>query len=138
MTENHEVKHSVLAVIQRSITNEGNESMLELPTNNEIEQMVKDLPKGKSLGTDGVIAEVLQKFWPIMKPACVALVHAYWNNWKLTSRVAVGIIKLIPKNLEVLLLLKWQPLMMLTLTEKLCAKILVGRMKEPTNKMVDP
>lgn len=55
-----------------------------------------------------------------MKNVCVKLIHAYWKDGKLTIRAVVGVIKLIPKNSEVLLLINWRPLTILTLTEKLC------------------
>lgn len=138
VTANHNGRCSVLELVQRTITNEDNKTMLELPTKDEIERMVKDrLPKGKSPRIDGVTTEVLQKFWPVMKPTCIALIHAYWIDGMLASRASAGVIKLIPKNLDIILLLNWRPLTMLTLTEKLCAKILASRMKGPTNRAVD-
>lgn len=42
----------------------------------------------------------------------------------MNEKVVVGIIKLVPKNPEILLLLNWCPLTMLTLIEKICAKLL--------------
>lgn len=138
VTNNYLDRQNVLKLIQKTITEEYNESMLELPSEDEIKRMVRDLPKEKSPGIDGVTAEVLQQFWPVMKPVCIALVHAYWIDGRLTSKASAGVIKLIPKNMEILLLLNWRPLTMLTLIEKLCAKILASCMKEPTNRVVDP
>lgn len=128
----------MLELVKKTITEEENEVMLVLPTEDEIERMVKDLPKDKLPGIDGVTMEVLHRFWHVMKPTCIALVHAFWVDGKLTSRAFARVIKLIPKNMEILLLLNWRPLTMLTLTEKLCAKILASRMKGPTNKAIDP
>lgn len=76
-----------------------------LPYEDEIEWVFQDLPKGQSPRIDGVTMDILQRFWLVMKPACVALVHAYWNDGKLTTRASVGVIKLIPKNMHILLLL---------------------------------
>lgn len=45
------------------------------------------------------------RFWDIMKLVCVALVKAFWRDGTLTTKVSVGVIKLIPKNHEIFLLL---------------------------------
>lgn len=128
----------MLDLIHKTVTKEENKAMLELSVDDEIEWVVKDQPKEKSSGIDGVIAKVLQWFWLSMKPTCVALVHVFWMDGKLTSSVSIGVIKLIPKNMEIFLLLKWSSLTMLTLIEKLYTKILASRMKGPTNRVINP
>lgn len=105
VTHNHRGRRNILELIQCSITEEENEAMLLLPSKDEIEWVVQDLPKGKSSGIDGVTMEILQQFWPMMKPTCVVLVHVYWNDGKFATQASVGVIKLIPKNMEILLLL---------------------------------
>lgn len=72
-----------------------------------------------------------------MKSVCVALIQTFWTDGALTSRAVVGMIKLIPKNHEVLLLLNWRPLTILTLTKKLYAKFLANRLKRPMGNVID-
>lgn len=61
-------------LITKKITEEENRVMIVAPTEDEIKQMVKGLPKEKSLGIDGVTIEILTKFWPKMKEACMAMI----------------------------------------------------------------
>lgn len=56
----------------------------------------------------------------------------------LTEKAATGVIKLIPKNYDILLLLNWRSLTMLMLTEKICAKLLANRFKGPMSIVIDP
>lgn len=111
--------------------------MMEDPTKEEVERLVMSLPKDKSSGIDGVTIEMLLHFWPIMKPVCTKLIKAFWRDGTLTTKVVAGVIKLIPKNHEIVLLLNWRSLTMLTLAEKLCAIFLANRIKKPTNKVID-
>lgn len=67
----------------------------------------------------------------------MALVKAFWLDEKLRTRVAAGVIKLIPKNQEIWLLLNWRSLTMLTLTKKICAKLVANHIKGLTNNIID-
>lgn len=130
-------RKEVLRLITTKISHADNLVMIEPPTDREIERIVQDLKKEKSPGIDGVTAEMLQKFWPCMRTACFELVRAFWHDVVLTTRVLAGIIKLIPKNQQIIFLLNWHPLTMLTLTEKLCVKLVANRIKGPTGKIID-
>lgn len=55
----------------------------------------------------------------------------------MTTRALAGIIKLIPKNQLTILLLNWRPITLLTLTKKLCAKLVANKIKGPTGKIID-
>lgn len=72
-----------------------------------------------------------------MKQTCGALISAFWIDGTLTTRVAGSIIKFVPKSQHIRWLLNWRPLTMLTLTEKLCTKILANRFKGPIGKVTD-
>lgn len=74
----------MLALIPKTMTDEDNKEMIELPTELEIETMVRHLPRDKSPGIDGITLEILQLFWPVMKDACVKLIHTYWRDGKLS------------------------------------------------------
>lgn len=69
---------------------EENEAILNLPFEDEIEKMVKDLPKGKSPRIYVMTSEVLHCFWPVMRPACIALVQTHWIDDKLISRALIS------------------------------------------------
>lgn len=77
MEDKHEERQKSLNLIQNKITVEENEQMLKEPEDDEIERLVMALPKEKLFGLDGMIAKILQKFWPTIRPTYVALVKAY-------------------------------------------------------------
>lgn len=97
-------RREVLSLIEPFISHEDNEKMFAIPLEDEIEKIVKDLPNDKSPSIDGVTSDIL-KFWSEVKPTCIAMVLAYWNDNILTSRATTGVIKLIPKNKDIILLL---------------------------------
>lgn len=127
----------VLWLTTKNILEEDYLTMMEVPSDNEIDKIVANLPWEKSPGIDGVIAEILQKFWPVMRPTCIAMIRAFWADRTLTTRAAIGVLKLVPKSEEVILLLNWGPLTMLTLIEKLCVKLLGKKFKTPTSKVIN-
>lgn len=116
-------KEQALSLITKKITDEENRTMIEEPMDDEIEKLVMALPTEKSPRIDGVTTKVLTKFWPVMKEACTTMIKVLWRDGTLTLKASTGVIKLIPKNHAVLLLFNWRPLTMLTLTDKLCAKL---------------
>lgn len=101
MVENHlELQAEILTLIDKKVTTQKNLNMGRLPSEAEIKKMVFGLPKDKAPGIDGV-TEALIKGWEFMKPTCVVMVHAYWRDGILSTKVAAGVIKLIPKNNEI-------------------------------------
>lgn len=89
---------SILRLISKHISNIDNETMIKPPREEEVDRVVANLPKEKSPNIDGVTLEVFQQLWPLMRPACMALVQSFWIDGKLISQIAIGVIKLVPKN----------------------------------------
>lgn len=102
-----EERERALNLITKKISVEDNSMMIAESTKDEVEKLVMVLSKEKSPGLDGVTAEILVKFWHVMKRACVEMIKDFWRNGRLTTRVFAEVIKLIPKNHEVLL--NWCP-----------------------------
>lgn len=65
------------------------------------------------------------------------MIRAYWEDGRLTTKTTAGVIKLIPKNQNTEDLTNWRPLTMLTLTEKVVAKIIANRIWKFVGKLVD-
>lgn len=135
--EHRALQEEALALITEKVSPEENKNIASLPSKAEIEKMVFDLPHNKVPGIDGVTAEMLPKGWDYMKAACIVMIQAYWRDGRLTTRASAGVIKLIPKNQETLELMNWWPLTMLTLTEKMIAKLLANWIKKVANRIVD-
>lgn len=56
-------------LITKQITNEDNSKMELLPTKEEIERVVQELPKENLPRIDGVTTEILKGWWSFMKEA---------------------------------------------------------------------
>lgn len=91
----------------------------------------------KSPGLDGVTVEMIQKGWEYMKNGCCEMVRGFWGDGKMTSRVAAGVIKLIPKNRDTQELSNWLSLTMLSMTKKIISKIIANCIKRVAGKLVD-
>lgn len=115
----------MLSLIHNKVTDAQNEALIREPSEEEITAVVKNFPKEKSPGLDGVTAEVLQNCWDWMKIDCCTMVRAFWSDGLLTSKSSV-----------IHMLKNWRPLTMLTITHKIAAKLLTNRLKMVVPKLV--
>ncbi|KAL3675581.1 hypothetical protein R1sor_025529 [Riccia sorocarpa] len=127
----------VLVLVDRKLTVEQNRKLSERPSEQLIEEVVRSLPKEKSPGYDGVVAEILVAGWEFMKHDCFKMVGHVWRMQRLLQRDSRGIIKLIPKAEDLFLLKNWRPITLLTLTYKIIAKILAWRLREMLPSIID-
>ncbi|KAL3695955.1 hypothetical protein R1sor_010031 [Riccia sorocarpa] len=132
-----EKRREVLQKIDRRLTLEQNITLGEVPSEEYIEEIVRELPKDKSPGFDGVTAEVLVAGWDFMGPDCFNMVRKVWRSSMLLSKDNRGIIKLIPKADALFLLKNWRPITLLTTTYKILAKILARRLKNMLPDIID-
>ncbi|KAL3683215.1 hypothetical protein R1sor_001237 [Riccia sorocarpa] len=93
-----ENRRRVVGRIDKRLTEEQNQRLEELPSEEFITQIVKDMPKEKSRGIDGVMVEIFRLGWEFMKDDCFAMVQSFWDRKKLRGKDSKGVIKLIPKN----------------------------------------
>ncbi|KAL3689503.1 hypothetical protein R1sor_015812 [Riccia sorocarpa] len=63
---------------------EENRYLLTPPEAKELDELVKNLPKGKSLEEDGVSAEVLQQLWSKVRKPCSKYVEAVWTEKRIS------------------------------------------------------
>lgn len=74
----------------------------------------------------------------MVKSCCIKLVREFWKDGKLMEKVESGIVKLVPKRVDLLeYLTNWRLLTMLTMTYKNVSKILVERLKPKLPCQVD-
>ncbi|CAM6129539.1 unnamed protein product [Calypogeia fissa] len=133
---NNEERQEVLALIHTQVTLEENILLEAEPTEEEITAVVHNFPKEKSPSLDGITAEVLIACWQWMKQDCIDMIHAFWKDGLLTSQASTSVIKLIPKGGDRHFLKNWRPLTMLTITHKIAAKLLAGRIKPISPRLV--
>ncbi|KAL3684103.1 hypothetical protein R1sor_002125 [Riccia sorocarpa] len=132
-----EQRREILHLMNKRFTAEQNATIREVPDDALIEDTVKNLPRDKSPGIDGVVAEILRLGWQFMKQDCIKMVTRVWQSKKLLARDNRGVIKLIPKTKDLFWLRNWRPITLLTVTYKIIAKILATRLKAMVPGLVD-
>ncbi|KAL3689287.1 hypothetical protein R1sor_015596 [Riccia sorocarpa] len=130
-------RETTLELIDRRLTAEQKSSLDEEPSEELIEEVVRSLPKDKSPGCDGVIAEVLLAGWEFMCQDCYKMVRQVWRLGRILRRDNRGVIKLIPKAEDLELLKNWRPITLLTLTYKIIAKVIAWRLKSMLGGIID-
>jgi hypothetical protein len=99
-------------------------------TEEEIFESVKNLPKGKTPGSDGLSPEFYVHFWPVLKGPFMMMLNDVFINERLTIDQRRGIISLIPKQDKDLKLIKnWRPISILNTDYKIITKTLSNRLK---------
>ncbi|KAL3686523.1 hypothetical protein R1sor_009097 [Riccia sorocarpa] len=119
-------------VLSRITCQVGEEENLHLegkPSDQEVEECVKNLAKDKAPGLDGVSADVLRELWAEAKPLCIEVLSAFWQDEQLTGAEEKGVVKLIPKNEVTCRLTNWRPITLTRITYKLVSKLLADRLK---------
>jgi len=99
-------------------------------TENEIWNIIKNSPKNKSPGTDGLTNEFYQKFWPHIKNYVMKAYNNALDTGQLSINQKQGIISVIPKgNKDITKLKNWRPITLLNQDYKYLAKCLADRCK---------
>ncbi|KAL3684153.1 hypothetical protein R1sor_002175 [Riccia sorocarpa] len=70
-----EKRQEVLQLIDGRLSQEENEKLREVPSAEVIDKTVSRLPRDKSHGIDGVIAEILVLGWHFMRQECVDMIQ---------------------------------------------------------------
>ncbi|KAL3683823.1 hypothetical protein R1sor_001845 [Riccia sorocarpa] len=97
-TEDIQLRDSVLATVPNKVTPEQNRRLCELPTEEEITDLLKSLPKGKAPGIDGMTSEVLTTLGETAASDAREFILSIWQHKKLSWKQQAGVIKLIPKE----------------------------------------
>ncbi|KAL3691489.1 hypothetical protein R1sor_005140 [Riccia sorocarpa] len=130
-------RQQVLQLTDKQLSMEQNQDLKELPSAVLIEETVRALPSEKAPGLDGVCAEVVVDGWDFMGEDCINMVQLFWRKRRLLPRDNKGVIKLIPKEGDLMLLKSWRPISLLTTTYKIIARIIAQRLKPMLPGIVD-
>ncbi|KAL3695038.1 hypothetical protein R1sor_008689 [Riccia sorocarpa] len=125
-----------LALIDRRVMAEENDSLLVPPDTSELEDIIGSMAL-KAPGEDGAPVEVLAAMWSSIKEECALFFISFWETQRLGRRNKTGVIKLLPKNEEKELLKNWRPISLLPLAYKITGKILSTRLKAIVPRLVD-
>jgi len=114
--------------------------MLTAPiTDEELWDIIKESPNGKSPGADGYTNEFYKKFWPKLKLYVTASLRKALSVGSLSISQRQGVINLIPKaNKDPVYLKNWRPITLLNQDYKYLAKCLAHRCKDILPNIISP
>ncbi|KAL3695431.1 hypothetical protein R1sor_009507 [Riccia sorocarpa] len=104
---------SVLSGIQKKASREQNQELIRIPTDTEIQELIESLPKGKAPGLDGMTPEALRELGDTAEHDVKDFIWEFWILKGLTWKQQSGVIKLIPKEGDRLVLKNWRPISLL-------------------------
>ena len=87
------------------------------------------MQNNRSPGEDGIPIELYRTFWEDIKPFLIRSYRYSMDSGSLTITQKRGIISLLPKNKDPLLLKNWRPLTLLNVDYKIFAKLIASRLK---------
>jgi endonuclease/exonuclease/phosphatase family metal-dependent hydrolase len=129
---------STLAHLERSITEEDNESLCQPITLEELTASVRACRPGKSAGEDGIIAELYQVMWPIIGHMFLQVVNDMWTRSHVPEEMVRGIVVLIPKTNNAKKIKDLRPLTLLNVDVKLFSRVLASRISKVLPKLLHP
>ncbi|KAL3675613.1 hypothetical protein R1sor_025561 [Riccia sorocarpa] len=135
--ETRQARNKILQKLTKTISTLEDATIHAEPTEQEVDDVVANFPKGKSPGLDGIKAEILQACWHFIRADCIDTVREFWRRGALTEKNRTAVVKLLPKNEESHLLKNWRPLSLMGLTYKILAKVLANMIKLFMPKLVD-
>ena len=106
-----------------------NELMTDIDID-EVEKSMKLMQLNKSPGEDGLPIEFYRAFWHEIKNYLFNSYKYSLENGNLSITQKRGVISLLPKKNDLLLLKNWRPLTLLNVDYKILAKVIATRLKE--------
>jgi hypothetical protein len=103
----------------------------------EVHSALKDLASNKAPGVDGITAKVLKDCWAFIDDNFYELVKHYWNTGELYSEFIEGIIRLIPKEIDIRRIKDWRPITLLQVAYKTIAKLLAIRLSTVLPQLIN-
>ena len=108
---------------------EANDELMSEIDLDEIEKSIKMMQINKSPGEDGLPIEFYRTFWNYIKNHLINSYKYSLTNGSLSITQKRGVISLLPKKNDLLLLKNWRPLTLLNVDYKILAKLIATRLK---------
>ena len=99
-------------------------------TLSECYEALSQMQTNKSPGADGFPVEFYRSFWSLLGPDLVAVLNYSYEHGQLSDSQKQGIIRLLYKKDDPLLLKNWRPISLLNTDYKICTKVLANRLKK--------
>jgi hypothetical protein len=129
---------TILENIEEVVTPNQRDALPTTPTMEELETIVKLLATNKAPESDGLTIEVTCACWSCIGQDILKLIISFWNSEQLYPELLQGIIRLLPKKLDKILIKDWRPLTLLQITYKIIAKLLAERLSPLQPGIISP
>ena len=112
------------------LTSEDQEKCEGALTLSECYEALSQMQTNKSPGADGFPVEFYRRFWSSVGPDLVEVLNYCYEHGQLSDSQKQGIIRLLYKKEDPLLLKNWRPISLLNTDYKICTKVLANRLKK--------
>ena len=119
----------LLAQLDRSLTSEDQQKCEGHLTLAECYEALGQMASGKSPGADGLPVEFYRRFWGLLGRDLVETLNYSFIHGSLSDTQRLGIIRLLFKKDDPLLLKNWRPISLLNMDYKICTKVLANRLR---------
>ena len=102
----------------------------------KVHKALLGMAKGKSPGSDGLLAEFYVAFWDVLGPDFVEVLNASFDSGLLPFSQRVALISLVFKKGDRLLHKNWRPISLLNVDYKICTRTIAGRLLKVIHHVV--
>jgi len=124
--------------LPKLITQSINDTLIRLPTMQEIKSVIWDFDPNKTPGLDGFGVGFFQEYWDIIKDDLVATIHEFFTHDKLLRQINHTFITLIPKVNQPQTTAQFRPISLCSTIYKIISKILVTRLRPFLADIISP
>ncbi|XP_049399717.1 uncharacterized protein LOC125863742 [Solanum stenotomum] len=114
--------------IPRMVDQVQNDRMKELPTMEELKEVVYSMNPNSAAGPDGMNGYFFQKCWSIIKKDLLAVIHAFFSGQMLPKYFSHACLVLLPKVKNPNKLTEFRPISLSNFTNKIISKLLCLRL----------
>ena len=120
----------LLNQLDTTLTSENQEKCEGALTLSECYEALSQMQTNKSPGADGFPVEFYRRFWSSLGQDLVEVPNYSYEHGQLSDSQKQGIIRLLYKKDDPLLLKNWRPISLLNTDYKICTKVLANRLKK--------
>ncbi|KAG5615000.1 hypothetical protein H5410_014824 [Solanum commersonii] len=124
--------------IPRLVNQEHNDRMKELPTMEELKEVVYSMNPNSAAGPDGMNGCFFQKCWSIIKIELLAVIHAFFSGRMLPKYFSHTCLVLLPKVKKPNKLNEFRPISLSNFTNKIISKLLSLRLAPILPSLISP
>uniref|UniRef100_A0A803NXT3 Reverse transcriptase domain-containing protein n=1 Tax=Cannabis sativa TaxID=3483 RepID=A0A803NXT3_CANSA len=125
-------------LVSNSISEEANQSLVRVPSAEEIKKVVWSMPSLKAPGPDGMPGKFFKDHWEIVGSDVVATVIQFFETGEFVKEINQTFIVLIPKKIGAKCFDEFRPISLCNFTYKIISKILANRLRPLLQELISP